>query len=290
ALEDVAPKCIGTWFKHGPQPASGVCASKSAQGLADCRRMMCEVVDDRDARNLGSHFQSPLHAFEASDGGLNRFNRDALPSGERGGGGGIECVVLAGHRQPQACELLPTTQQLPARRCALLAKIHGVPVRIFEEAVALDLAEGSPAALCHVFARVERDETAAARDEIDHALECSLHGFEIGVDVGVVELDMREDCRVRKIMQELWPLVEEGGVILVALKDEWPCAVLHVEAGAEIFGDAADEERRLPAGSGGAVHAGGRLEDPRKHAGGGGFAVRSADDEALAALQKFVVD
>ena len=49
-----------------------------------------------------------------------------------------------------------------------------------------------------------------------------------------------------------------------------------LEAGAEVFGDAADEEGW---GEGG-VGAAGDLVDPGEHAGGGGLAVGAGDDEA----------
>ncbi len=188
------------------------------------------------------------------------------------------------------CELLSATQQLPAGGGAFLAEIHGAPVRVFEKAVALDLAEGTGRALGNVLACIERHETAAARYEIHHALECSLHGFEVGVDVGVVELDVCQDCGIRKVVQELWALVEEGGVVLVAFENERPRAVLHMEAAAEVFCDATDEKRWLPARCLVVLHTRCCLVDPREHAGGRGLAVRAADDEALAALQEFVVD
>ena len=136
-------------------------------------------------------------------------------------------------------------------------------------------------ALGHVFAAVVGDDEAAARDEIDEALEGGLDGFEIGVDVGVVELDVGEDERVGKVVEELRTLVEEGGVVLVAFDDEGARGA-QLEAGAEVFCDAADEERRLERG----ILARGDLVNPRQHAGGGGFAVGSGDDERLAADEK----
>ena len=71
-----------------------------------------------------------------------------------------------------------------------------------------------------VGAAVVGDEAAAARDEVDQALEGGLDGGEVGVDVGVVELDVGEDGGVGEVVQELGALVEEGGVVLVAFEDE----------------------------------------------------------------------
>ena len=109
------------------------------------------------------------------------------------------------------------------------------------EAVALDAAECAADALGDVGAAIVGDEQAAARDEIDEALECGLHGFEVGVDVGVVEFDVGEDERVRKVVEKLGALVEEGGIVFVALDDEGARGA-KLKAGAEVFCNAADEE------------------------------------------------
>ena len=57
-----------------------------------------------------------------------------------------------------------------------------------------------------------------------------------------------------------------------------PCA--EMEAGAEIFGDAADQKRRVESGG---------VEDPRQHGGRRGLAVSSGDDQHFFAAQEFVV-
>ena len=100
----------------------------------------------------------------------------------------------------------------------------------------------------------------------------------------MVELDVGEDERVGKVVQELRAFVEEGGVVLVAFDDEGARGA-QLKAGAEVFRDAADEEGWLERG----ILARGDLVDPRQHAGGGGFAVRAGDDERLAAGEKFLV-
>jgi len=59
-----------------------------------------------------------------------------------------------------------------------------------------------------------------------------------------------------------------------------------VEAGAEVFGYAPDEEGWREA----RVLSASELVNPGEHAGGGGLAVGAADDEALAVGEEFVVD
>ena len=65
-------------------------------------------------------------------------------------------------------------------------------------------------------------------------LNAVLTAFEIGVDVGVVELDVREDERVRKVVEEFGAFVEEGGVVLVAFDDEVARGA-ELEAGSRSF-------------------------------------------------------
>ena len=99
----------------------------------------------------------------------------------------------------------------------------------------------------------------------------------------MVELDVGEDERVGKVVEELGAFVEEGGVVLVAFNDEGARGA-ELKAGAEVLCDAADEERGLERG----IFARGDLVDPGQHAGGGGFAVGSGDDEGLAAREELL--
>src|SRR5579859_4599016 len=101
-----------------------------------------------------------------------------------------------------------------------MAEVFDLPVGGCGEAVTLDAAESVGNALGDVFAAVIGDDEAAAGNEIDEALEGGLHGVEVGVDVGVIKFDVGENERVRKVVQELGSLVEEGGVVLVAFNNE----------------------------------------------------------------------
>ena len=242
---------------------------------------MGEVFDDGDAGDFGAHFEAALHALEGLESGLNCFLADALPEGQRGGGGCVQRVVFAGQVHLELGPQRAAVPDFPAREAVFVAQIPDAPVGAVGEAVTLDAAERVRDAFGDILAAVVGDDEAAARNEIDEALEGGLHGVEIGVDVGVVELDVGEDERVGKVVQELRTLVEEGGVVFVAFDDEGARGA-QLKAGAEVFCNAADEERRLKR----RCFARGRLVDPRQHAGGGGFAVRSGDDERLAAGEK----
>ena len=88
---------------------------------------------------------------------------------------------------------------------------------------------------------VEGDDASAAWDQIHQALERGFYRIEIFVDVGVIEFDRGENDRVGKVVKELRSLVEESGVVFVAFEDE-VLACSKLKAGAEIFGDAADQK------------------------------------------------
>ena len=113
--------------------------------------------------------------------------------------------------------------------------------RFRAEAVALHAAKCFADALGHVFAAIEGNKQTAPRHEIDEALECDFNGFEVSVNVGVIELDVREDQRIRKVMLKLRSLIEEGSIVFVAFDDE--CARgAKLEAGVEVFRNPADQK------------------------------------------------
>ncbi len=89
------------------------------------------------------------------------------------------------------------------------------------KAVALHRTEGSLHAFADVLAAVPGDDSPAARNQIDQALEGKLHRFQIAIDIGVVELNRGEDHRVGKVMQKLRSLVEESRVVFIAFDDEF---------------------------------------------------------------------
>src|SRR5215469_9863906 len=67
---------------------------------------------------------------------------------------------------------------------------------------------------------VKRDNLASAGNQIHQPLERRLHRIDILVDVGMIEFDRGKDHRIRKIVQELRSLVEESGVVFIALQNE----------------------------------------------------------------------
>ena len=91
-----------------------------------------------------------------------------------------------------------------------------------------------PDTFSDIGAPIVGDDEAAARDEIDQTFEGDFDGFKIGVDVGMIELNVGEDQHVGKVVQELWAFIEERGVVLVAFDDEGARGP-EMKTGAEVF-------------------------------------------------------
>ncbi len=139
---------------------------------------------------------------------------------------------------------LPCAQDLPVHRAVFVVQILYAPVSLRREAITLHRAECLRNAFGNIDAAVVGHDAPPAWDKINEPLEGSLDGIKIGIDVGVVELDMSENQRVRKVVQELGAFVEESRIVLVALHDE-SARGAQVKAGSEVLRDAADQERRL---------------------------------------------
>ncbi len=153
------------------------------------------------------------------------------------------------------------------------------------EPVALDGTKCAGNTFIHVGAAVEGNHPATARDQVDQPAEGGLHRSEIVVDIGVIELHVGKDQGIGKVVHELRPFIEEGGIVLIALEDEW-LALAHAKAGAKIFRDAADQERWRD------LRLGARSDfiDPGQHAGGGGLAVSPGDHQRIPSGKKLVLD
>ena len=72
------------------------------------------------------------------------------------------------------------------------------------------------------------------------------------------------------VVEKFRAAVEEGGFVFIAFDDEFLAAAEAVAAFAEIRRDAADQKIRL---------ASGYVKDPGEHRCGGGFSVRSGNDD-----------
>jgi len=238
ALEDVAAEGVGAGFEHGPETAARVRGAKGAEGLANGGGVVGEVVDDDDAVDFHADFKATADAAERGERLGNGLGSNSLPCRERGGGRGIERVVFTGHGEGEHGPGLAGAEQTPVTGAVLETEIGEAPGGISEESVTFNVTKSAG----HAFGDVLRgNDAAAAGDEIDEAFEGGSDRVEVRIDVGMVELDVGEDEGVGKIVHELRALIEESRVVLVAFDDEG-AAVAQMEAGAEVFRDATDEE------------------------------------------------
>ena len=98
-------------------------------------------------------------------------------------------------------------------------------------------------------------------------VELRLNGFNVGVDVGVVEFEIVEHQGARPVVHKFRPLVEERRVVLVCLDDKKPPAT-EPRADREIGRHATDQEPRRESRI---------FENPRQHAAGRGLAMRAGN-------------
>ena len=101
-------------------------------------------------------------------------------------------------------------ENFPVHAAGFIAEILNAPVCGISESIPLDRAERVAHTLGHVGAAFVGNNESAARDEIDEALEGGLDGFEVGVNVGVVKLDVRQDERGGKVVEEFGPLSKKA--------------------------------------------------------------------------------
>src|SRR5262245_24088154 len=94
----------------------------------------------------------------------------------------------------------------------------------------------------------------------------------------MIELDILQQHNSRQVMQELWPLIEECGVVLVTFDDEIR-SIRDLKAFSEILRNAANEKRWFSARN---------FQDPGQHRCGCRLAVRTRnDDRVLTANEEF---
>ncbi len=270
-LEDRALGGVRARFKKNPQAALGVALAQALDRELDGGRVVGEVIDDLDAVDLTTQFLAACDAFEGFQALADLTGCQSGERGRRHRHGGVADVELAGHadRVAFAAEVERTT-------ICLVAHVSDPQRAAFRKA------DGGDGAGCvggdfeAVRLVAVHKGHAAARDDVEQALEGQLDGVDRVVDVGVVELDVVHHDTLRKVVEELRALVEEGGVVFVAFEDV-ELGVREHRTLAEVFRQSADQEAGV---------ASGVPEQPRQHRGGGGFPVGAGDDEVAFAAQE----
>src|SRR6185437_13953560 len=241
-LQDIAAQGVGAGLQDGPQAAPGIAGAQSLDGFGDGGGVVGEIVNDGDAVHFGLHFQAALHALERFQGLSNLRFGDAVSNGHGRGSSSVENVVLSGKRKIEVSPVAAFAQDRPVSALTFELQVGGLPGAVVR-AIALNWAKGFGHALAHIGVAFVGDDAAAARHQVDQALEGGLHRVQVLVNVCVIELNGSEDDGIGKVVQELGTLVKKGGVVLVPLDDE-VAAVAEGETAAEILRDAAHQERR----------------------------------------------
>ena len=234
--------------------------------------MVREVVDDEDVADLAADLLPPLHPGERGEARADLIG--AEPGRARRGvhAERVLDVVIAGHRE----EIVART---PARLAHEEPRALGAEPELFGHVVGVPLHgvrrhEGARRLLGDphgVRIRGRDREEAVLGQRRGELLVRGLVVRHVAVDVGVIELDARENRRPGAVVQELGALVEVRGVVLVALDhDERAGAV--AEVGVGVHRHAADEERRVGAR---------RHEHVRHESGRRRLAVRADDHDAV---------
>ena len=205
--------------------------------------MMREVVDNRHAAHLRPNLQPALHTAKTAQRLHDRCRLDSLPRRQRRGSRRIQCVMLAGHRQRQLRKRSARSQQRPLGRRPLVPKTRQLPHGALLKTVPLHRAEGSRDTLCHSIAAIVSHQPPAPRNQVDEPHEGGFHGTYVGINIGVIELHVRQDRAGRKIVQELRTLIEESCVVLVSL-DHKRQRRPHPKARPEVLRHASNQERR----------------------------------------------
>ena len=162
--------------------------------------------------------------------------------GDRDGGQRVEKIMGADEARPETRKPGCPLQHVERGPRGIDRDRPQAPVRTFAPSVAPDRQRRTRDHLGNVGVLVRRRPQAIRRQPVHQAPEGALHVREVPVDVGVVELDAREHRGSRPVVEELRALVEEGGVVLVALDDD-PTAVSQPVVALEVLQrDPADHE------------------------------------------------
>ena len=279
-LENAATHGVGARLENGPETAVGPAEAGRFDGGANGGGMMGKIVDDENVVDLSFHIHSTFDALKGCESGSERVVANAASLRDDESGEGIENIVAAGGGKRKFAVEIALEVNAKMHLVVDDGDIAGDPIVFGLETVSDDGAEGFLGDLARGFAGgsvAPDDDAAAARNEIDEALEGELIDVEVGVDVGMVELDGGDDEVIGLVVEEFCGFVPIGGIVFVAFENEFGTAGEAV-ALAEIFGDTADEEIRMLSR---------HVEDPGEHGGGGGFSVRAADDDGMLAGEKF---
>ena len=234
--------------------------------------MVREIVDHRDATDLAAHFHSPLHAGECAQPFAHAVPIRLYCFRRGDHRQDVSYVERAGKRCVDHSPFLVGSERVEPGAALAELDLAGVPVRLAGRRLGLvsigkrlHRRERLGRQLAHDRRIPARDQDSVLRNEVDEARERELVRLLVAIDVGVIELDVVDDRRVRQVVPHLRTLVEVRGVVLVSLNDEIMRARKSIGR-PEVLSDSADQEARIEPR---------RLEHPRQERCGRRLPVRA---------------
>ncbi len=184
-------------------------------------------------------------------------------------------------RRLESTEQLVLSPHDELRASIPVPDILGSPGGVGLEAERLHRAHREAAERVRVRTIRAKQQQAVPWDQVHEPPEGEQHRIEIGVDVGMIELDVPDDRDVGEILEELGGLVEERAVVLVtldhevaALSDSIARALLP-----EIERDATNQQRRIERTA---------REQPCRQRRRRGLAMRASDDNRARIPEKVI--
>src|SRR5271169_5115919 len=202
---------------------------------------MRKVIYNRDPVHLGADFQPALYALESLQRSRDLLSGNAATGSHRGGGGCVPHVVLTCQAILELCPRGSIAHDDPRGAPGFEMQVGDSPRCIGAGTISLHRAERASKTTLEAVSGIESDDAAAARHEVHQALEGGFHSVEVLVNISVIKFNRRQDDGVRKVVQELWTLVEERSIVLIAFDDE-VLPLSQLKAAAEVFRDSADQE------------------------------------------------
>ncbi len=261
---------VAARLEHRDDPLCADLAAQAVDGRADRRRVMGEVVVDRDAVHRAAHFHAALDVAKFAQCARRAFRRDADMVGRGDRRQRIELVVHAAQVPVDPRHGLPALEHVEGVGLALRRKIAHRRTERSDFAPASHVQDPRQA-----FLQPVHDHAAGGGHGAHQVVELALDRRQVIEDVGVVELQVVQDGRARAVVDELASLVEEGGVVFVGFDHE-VTALPEPGRDPEVGRHPADQEPRLQARM---------LQHPGQHRGGGRLAMGAGDREDVAPLQ-----
>ncbi|CCK08537.1 hypothetical protein BN128_2572 [Cronobacter sakazakii 696] len=238
--------------------------------------MMREIVIHRDAVGFAAQLKAATRVHERAEG-LRGIGRRHAHMTRRGDGRQPVLHVVLAHQLPlHLAHAFAVQPDFPFR--GVVSEFFRLPAALLAKLFLL-----APAAHRHHLLEIDvifrPDDFPLSRHNAHQVVELFLNGFQIVKDIRVIEFEVVEHQRARRVVDKLGAFIKERAVIFVGFNHK-ERAVTKARGDVEIARHAADDKARL-------VAAG--FQDPGSHARRRGFAVGAGHRHDPAVAQHEIV-